>query len=117
MSAHIFIANQLHKYFPTDTLVKVGVGTAYIKDPNTNYDFGGAVRYENENVILFHGLPKRIEIDGENMLDLLHYEHNAFLADCCILRQNKTCIFDEYKFEYEGKTYYEIEDVQSLLAA
>lgn len=115
MKAGIFVANQLHKYFPNDTLVKVGVGTAFLKDPNTKYSFGGPISYENEHLIMFHGLPKRIEVDGENLIELFKYEHSDFLAGCCILQQNPTCKFDDHSFTFEGKTYYDIEDVELLL--
>lgn len=117
MIVNIFVANQLYKFFPTDTLVKVGAGTAFLKDKSTEYSFGGPIAYENNDVILFHGLPKRIEVDGENLVESFQWQHNALLADCCNLKQNKTCIFNEFDFVYEGKKYYDIEDVELLLIA
>lgn len=115
MSTRIFVANQLHKFFGEDTLVKVGVGTAFLKNPKTKYDFGGSIAYENEHVVMFNGLPKRVEIEGVNMVDALQYEHNDFLGYCCTLRQDPTCKFGEFDFEYDGKKYYNIEDVFTIL--
>lgn len=116
MNPYIFVSNQLHKYFPTDTLVKVGVCTAFLKNQDTKYEFGGHVLYKNSNVILFSGLPKRIEIDGENLIELFQYQHSSLLSGCYDLKQTNKCKFDEYHFEYDNKKYYEIEDVELLLS-
>lgn len=116
MNPSIFVANQLYKYFPTDTLVKVGTASAFLKDKSTEYDFGGKVLYENEDVVLFAGLPKRIEIDGENLIDSFQYQHNDLLGYCFKLKQTNKCDFDEFCFNYDGKKYYDIEDVQLLVA-
>lgn len=116
MNPYIFVTNQLHKYFPTDTLVKVGVGTAFLKNPDTKYEFGGRVIYENDDVILFTALPKRIEIDGENLIELIQYQHNSLLGRCYDLKQTNKCKFDEFYFEYDNKKYYDIEDVELLLS-
>ena len=116
MNPAIFVANQLYKYFTTDTLVKVGVGTAFLKNPDTKYEFGGRILYENADVILFSALPKRIEIDGENMIELFTYQHNSLLGKCYDLKQSNKCKFDEFHFEYDNKKYYDIEDVEILLS-
>lgn len=115
MNPAIFVANQLNKYFKSDTLVKVGATTAFLKDEKTKYSFGGKVLYENDAVVLFGGLPKRIEVDGENMLELFQYQHNRLLSGCYVLKQNETCKFSEYYFEYNGKKYYDVEDVELLI--
>ena len=95
MNPAIFVANQLHKFFKADELVKVGVCTAFLKDEKTKYEFGGRIAYENDRVIMFHGLPKRIEVDGENLIELLQYELCDLLADCYNLKHIKACKFDE----------------------
>lgn len=115
MNPAIFVANQLYKYFSTDELVKVGVFTAFLKDEKTSYDFGGKIAYENNHVVLFYGIPKRIEVDGENMIELLQYEHCELLADCYNLKHKKACDFGENEFKYNEQTYYNIEDVSNLL--
>lgn len=116
MSPSIFVANQLYKYFPTDTLVKVGVRAAFLKNPDTKYDFGGHILYENADVILFTGLPKRIEVDGEDMIKIFQYQHNSLLCGCYDLKQTNKCKFNEFHFEYDNKKYYDIEDVDLLLS-
>lgn len=116
MNPSIFVANQLYKHFPTDTLVKVGVSTVFLKNPDTKYVFGGHVLYENADVILFTAIPKRIEVDGENMIELFPYQHSDFLGHCYTLKQTNNCKFDEFHFEFNSKKYYEIEDVNILIS-
>ena len=72
--------------------------------------------YENDDVILFTALPKRIEVDGENMIELFQYQHNSLLGGCYDLKQTNKCKFDEFHFEYDNKKYYDIEDVELLLS-
>ena len=71
---------------------------------------------KNDDVILFTALPKRIEVDGENMIELFQYQHNSLLGGCYDLKQTNKCKFDEFHFEYDNKKYYDIEDVELLLS-
>ena len=111
----LFLANQMYKLFGTERLVKIGVNTVFTKDRNNTYEFGGKIYAENEDMVLFYGLPKRIEIHGDNVTALIEYEHNDLLGVCCELRQDKTCEFDENYFIYQGVKYYDIRDLYKFV--
>lgn len=89
--------------------------TRCLQDRNNTYEFGGKIYAENEDMVLFYGLPKRIEIHGDNVTALIEYEHNDLLGVCCELRQDKTCVFDENYFIYQGVKYYDIRDLYKFV--
>lgn len=114
MNPTIFIASQLNKLYTSESLVKVGVNTAFIKDQNQNYSFGGKIYYEDKDVIVFHGLPKRIEIEGDNLAACLEYEHNDLLGICYNLKQKEGTLFYKDYFLYDGEIYYSIHDLEKF---
>lgn len=117
MNPVIFISNQLYNMYESESLLKVGVCTVFLKRQDTEYSFGGKILYENDNIIIFIGLPKRIEIDDMNLVDSIDYIHTSELSMCYDLKQSKQCKFDEFLFEFDKKKYYSIDDLKLLLTA
>ena len=110
----LFIANQLVELFPYDSLIRIGVCTAFIKKNGVDYDFGGRVYYENDDVIIFSGLPKRIEVDGLDLIELLQWEQSDLLGKCLELVK-QGAVFNQYEFDLNGNVYDHIEYVEQLL--
>ena len=114
MSPVVFIAKQLHKIYPHESFIKVGVNTAFVKDKSQNYEFGGRIYLETDDIVLFHGLPKRIEVEGVNLLGALELERDDLLTICYNLKQDITCKFEEKYFEFKGKKYYDVFDLETI---
>lgn len=114
MSPVVFLAKQLHKLYAIESFIKVGVNTVFIKDKKQNYEFSGRVYIETDDIVMFHGLPKCIEVEGENLLGALELERNDLLTTCFNLKQDSSCNFEENSFTFKGKMYYDIFDLDQF---
>ena len=114
MSPLYFISNQLHMVYPIESFIKLGVCTAFIKDKNQDYSFNGKKFYETDDVVVFTGLPKCIELDGENLLGALELEYDFMLSTCYKLKQDNECSFEIDHFMYKGRKYKSILDLDKF---
>ncbi len=110
-----FIANHLYKMFPVDTLVRIGMHTVFLKD-KSNYDFGGNIIKETDEYTIFIAKPKRINIDNDNynMMECITWERDDNLTKCLEARKHGV-IFHFDHFEYKGKNYYELDDIDKII--
>lgn len=114
----IFIANQLFMQSMSDVLYKIGMYTAFMKDSKTSYDFAGKILYEDKNIVIFAGKPKRISIDGENLTEMLFVERtDEYLGLFQIIKQTHTVDFKDNCFTVDGIEHYSLNDLRKLAYA
>lgn len=75
----LWLCKHLHKIYNPDTVLRVGLYLIYIKDVNSKYTVSKRhVYFENENIIVLAGYPKKFLIDDVDFTEL-SYQTTSYM--------------------------------------